>query len=212
MEVREGWRSWRRLSVIGSAALVLAACSGDQMLEPTPSAAPLDGGTAAHRQHQPKVELEIRYMKFAIDHHGMGFRMAGICTRKAIHRPLVELCERNREDQSKELDQMQRWLLDWYGISYRPVLSPTDEQMLDEMKSMKRPDFEMTFLKTFSRHHHMIVERSRPVAQEAAHAKLRAMAAMIVEAQTRDIRRMLRWLCDWYGDCKPRFGFSPSSS
>ena len=61
----------------------------------------------------------------------------------------------------------------------------------------------------FSRHHHPIVQRSRPVVRQVVHEELAQVAPSIVEAQTRDIQLMLTWLCDRYDISHPGFGLAP---
>jgi uncharacterized protein (DUF305 family) len=135
--------------------------------------------------------------------------MAELCVEKAIHAELRELCLRNIEAQTAELQQLQEWLQAWYGITYEPRMSPGDERMRERLAALDGAEFEIEFMEMFSRHHHQIVQRSRPIAEHAVHAELRQMAATIVQAQTTDIRLMLTWLCEWYDICHPRFGISP---
>lgn len=195
------------------ASLALAACSADQTLSPvadvsSPAESRGSRGAQAGEQ-QSKAGLEINYMKFTIDHHAMGVMMAQLCVEKAVHAELRELCQRNLEAQPAELEQLLDWLQAWYDISYEPQMSPGDLQMREQLATLEGAEFEIEFMEMFSRHHHQIVQRSRPVARQAVHEELRQLAADIVQAQTTDIRSMLTWLCEWYDICHPRFGIAP---
>jgi uncharacterized protein (DUF305 family) len=194
------------------ALLALAGCSGDQALEPTARPA-VSASRGAHGatagQQQPKSGMEVNYMEFTIDHHGMGIMMAQMCIEKAVHAELRELCQRNLEAQTAELRQLQSWLQTWYGITYEPRLTQGDQRMMEMLAALEGAEFEIEFMETFSRHHHQIVQRSEPVASHAVHAELRQLARDIIQAQTADIRLMLTWLCQWYDICHPRFGIAP---
>jgi hypothetical protein len=90
-------------------ALILAGCSGNQVLEPTPGAFPSYGGMAPHRQHQPRSELETRYMEVR-DRPSWHADPDGwpSASGKTIHDPLVDLCESGtKKTKSKELHQVQ---------------------------------------------------------------------------------------------------------
>jgi uncharacterized protein (DUF305 family) len=150
-------------------------------------------------------------MEFTIDHHAMGVMMAQMCLEKAVHEELQELCRVNLETQSAQLQQAQAWLQEWYGISYQPELAPGDMRMMDMLGELSGAAFEIEFMETFSRHRHQIVQRSQSIVKEAVHEPLRQMAASIIAMQTEDIRRMLTWLCQWYGICHPRFGLAPET-
>ena len=199
-------RAFLRLSALAVPAMLAAlACSPDQRTAP-PETADVATSAAATRASG----LEINYMKFTVDHHAMGIMMAQMCVAKAVHEELSELCARNIEQQSQELSLLQSWLRDWYGITYEPRMTPGDQRMMEHLAELTGAAFEIEFMETFSRHHHQIIQRSRPVAKQAEHEPLRELAAGIIAAQSADIQAMLTWLCAWYDICHPRFGFEPA--
>lgn len=155
--------------------------------------------------------LETNYMKFTIDHHAMGIMMAEMCVDEAVHEELRDLCAKNMEQQSNELALLQGWLQEWYGITYEPRITDGHHRMMEHMAELSGAAFEIEFMETFSRHHHQIIQRSQPVVQQAEHEPLRGLAADIIAAQSADIQAMLTWLCEWYGICHPRFGFTPGA-
>ncbi len=62
------------------------------------------------------AEFEIAFMEMMIEHHEAAIREAEECLRRAYHRQLRRLCENIIETQSAEIEQMQTWLCQWYGI------------------------------------------------------------------------------------------------
>lgn len=142
-------------------------------------------------------------MKFTIDHHAMGIMMASLCTEKAVHEELRNLCEDNVQAQSRELAQLQGWLQEWYGITYEPRITPSDMRMHERLARLNPKAFEIEFMSMFSRHHLQIIRRSVPIAREAIHEPLERMAEQIIAAQSQDVRDMYSWLCSWHGICRP---------
>lgn len=62
------------------------------------------------------TEFEIHFMKEMIRHHWQAVIEAGQCIRRAYHNELIELCEDIVLAQTAEIQQMQAWLCEWYGI------------------------------------------------------------------------------------------------
>ena len=72
---------------------------------------------------QQTAEYEIKFMENMIDHHAMAVMMAEMCTMKAIHPELISSCENIMATQSAEIEMMQAWLCEWYGVcNYRQSL------------------------------------------------------------------------------------------
>ena len=62
------------------------------------------------------VEFEIDFMQTMIKHHRQAIKEAETCLDKAYHPKLLSLCQNIIETQSAEIQQMQTWLCEWYGI------------------------------------------------------------------------------------------------
>lgn len=61
-------------------------------------------------------EFEIMFMEMLIKHHEQAIKRATKCTELAYHNALANLCENIIATQQVEIEQMQTWLCDWYGI------------------------------------------------------------------------------------------------
>ena len=64
---------------------------------------------------------EIRFLEGMIDHHQMALDMANHCLAQASTDEVRALCEAVIAAQTPEIEQMQGWLRDWYGIEYQPM-------------------------------------------------------------------------------------------
>lgn len=165
-------------------------------------AAALPAGAAAPAPDHATANYEVRFLEGMIDHHAMAVRMADTCVDKAVHDQLRDLCEQIIASQSSQIDTMQSWLQDWYGISYEPQATPGEMQQMHRMASMDGAGFEMSFLKTMVRHHRKAVHESSTCVDRAYHGELVDLCRNIIASQSAEIDTMQQWLCDWYGRCE----------
>ena len=188
--------------------VALSACSPDSATAPQANVqAPASGSTAraeAGNGSTPGVpKFEVPYMEYAIDHHAMGVQMATLCLQKAVHQELKDLCAMNRQNQMREIAELQAWLQEWYGIPHEPQMQPGDERMMEKLAALPPAEFEIEFMEMLSQHHWIIIHRSMPIALNAIHPELQQMAENIITAQYEDVRKLRTWLCEWYDVCRP---------
>lgn len=147
--------------------------------------------------------FEVEFLTGMIDHHQMALHMSDLCLQKAEHAELLDLCRTIQASQAAEIDEMQGWLVDWYGIEHAPMMDdPAHHAQMIELEGLSGADFEIAFLTMMSEHHAMAVEDGRTCLRMAGHRELRALCRDIVATQLREIARMESWLCSWYGDCR----------
>lgn len=167
------------------------------------AAAPVSllGDAPAPRKQQAKFEIE--FMKGMIDHHHMAVMMAELCLDRAVHEELEHLCEQIRSSQLREIEMMQDWLADWYGVTHDPRMKRGDEKMMDRMEEMTGEEFEIDFMEMMIRHHAKAVREGLKCARRAYHSDLIEMCENIVQTQLEEIEMMEEWLCEWYDLCRP---------
>lgn len=201
----------RTLRLCGFAALlgVAGACADGAAPPTAPSAlesgsALTAGGTVASTAAPtpPAANFEVRFMTGMIDHHQMAIEMAEICLDKAQHEELRQMCRNIIATQTAEIQQMQAWLQDWYGISYAPTMKPGDRKMLERLASLDGAEFEIAFMEMMIKHHEKAIKEARHCLEKAFHAELREMCEQIMAAQSAEIAQLRAWLCQWYGRCK----------
>ena len=183
-------------------ALALAACT-DSPTAPSdvlnPTSQPRLNTAAPDRR---TARFEIDFMQDMIDHHAMAVEMAEICLTKAVHEELRAMCENIIAAQSAEIERMQTWLGDWYGISYEPRMSRGDERMLDRLASLSGAEFEIEFMQMMIEHHERAIREAEACLQRAAHRQLRRLCENIIETQSAEIEQLQTWLCEWYQICE----------
>ncbi len=189
---------------VAAAALgfLVTACAD----RPTAPLNPADATTMAATGRAAPMEdvaaLEIGYMKFTIDHHTGGTVMAGLCIERAVNHELRALCQESLADQTREKQKLQRWLHQWYAMEYQGMIEPEAAVDIRRLSGLQGADFEKDFLDTFSKHHVMIVKRSKEVLNHLYHDELESeIARPIIVKQSDGVRKMQSWDCHWYDDC-----------
>ena len=87
-------------------------------------------------------------------------------------------------------------------LAFVPIrVGPSAAQMgpMPQLDQLSGDDFDRAFLMQMSMHHAMAVLMARPVAANASHQELKALAGDIIADQTREIAQMSQWSADWYG-------------
>ena len=212
-------RQFHLIGVLG-VAVMFAACSGQPELPTAPSAlnstpvASIPGAStiathaagvtvaSAPAPSRSASNFEVKFMTDMIDHHHMAVMMADMCIAKAIHPELRSLCENIRTAQMTEIEEMQAWLQDWYGITYEPMMKPGDEKMMERLASLSGAEFEIAFMEMMIKHHEKAIKEGRHCLDKASHAELRNLCENIIRTQSAEIARMQTWLCQWYGECR----------
>lgn len=194
----------RSIVVLTSAALALGACADGT----TPPAAPDTSVAPSLNRAAPQrsvARFEVDYMKSTIDHHTAGVVMAQLCIDRAVHAELRQLCEQSLASQRMQIEMLQDWLQDWYGITYEGTIPPSAAQDIRRLSQLSGAEFEDEFLTEFSKHHLGIIKESDKAVERVYHPELRELARSIVIAQSRGVIMMQTWDCEWYDDCRQGF-------
>ncbi|MGV3532006.1 MAG: DUF305 domain-containing protein, partial [Chthoniobacteraceae bacterium] len=125
-----------------------------------------------------------------------------ICEEKAVHPELEELCGEIIAAQSSEIEEMQSWLQDWYGITYAPQMKPGAAKMMQRLAQLSGAEFEIEFMEMMIKHHEKAITEAMKCERRAFHAELKQLCASIIETQSEEIEQMQEWLCEWYGECQ----------
>jgi uncharacterized protein (DUF305 family) len=151
---------------------------------------------------EESAAFEVQFLTMMIDHHQMAVHMSEMCLERAVHDELVELCEEIATSQSAEIQLMQGWLADWYGIDHEPSMDDTaHHEQMEHLATLSGEEFEQAFLEMMIEHHRMAVVEGVDCLRNAGHRELRGLCAGIVGTQLREIVQMQVWLCRWYGRC-----------
>jgi uncharacterized protein (DUF305 family) len=166
-------------------------------------------GADAPAPDKATAKFEISFMQDMIDHHHMAVMMAEMCLEKAVHDDLRTLCGEIIAAQMAEIEEMQAWLRDWYGVEHEPMMKPGDMRMMDRLASLEGAEFEIAFMEMMIKHHERAIREAGKCLRKAYHEELLGLCGNIIESQSAEIAQMRTWLCEWYGECRKR-ATSPS--
>lgn len=143
--------------------------------------------------------FEVDFLTGMIDHHHMAVMMAEPCMVKAQHTELRAMCDSIVTVQSSEIETMQGWLQDWYGVTHEPSMSNGDMKSMSRLERLSGEDYEIAFIRSMIRHHWAAVRESEKCLANAEHGQLVDLCSSIHDSQSEEIAIMQAWLDQWYG-------------
>lgn len=158
------------------------------------------GDAPAPRPNQ--AQYELRFLTGMIDHHAMAVMMGMICEERAIHEELRELCHEIVTAQSAEIEIMQGWLQDWFGVTHEPQMKPGDKKQMANLAGRSGAEFEIEFMTMMIRHHEKAIREGVHCLDRAYHSELADLCESIIATQAEEIALMEQWLCEWYEVCQ----------
>ena len=148
------------------------------------------------------ARFEVKFMEDMIDHHHMAVMMAELCpTRATEHAALRDMCQNIIMTQMQEIEEMQTWLKQWYGVDYEPMMSGMGS--MQRLERLTGAEFEIAFMLMMIRHHEGAIREANKCLDRAYHGELEGLCQNIIATQSAEIQQMQTWLCDWYAICKP---------
>jgi uncharacterized protein (DUF305 family) len=145
--------------------------------------------------------FEGGFLLHMIDHHAMAVEMGEMCIEKAVHEDLQNLCEEISKTQGVEIETMQDWLEDWYGVRYEPQLTPSEMHQMEHLTSLSGSKFEITLMRELVLHHTIAIQNAERCVDRAHHGDLRTLCEEIIKTQQAEIEQLQTWLCEWYDWC-----------
>ena len=147
------------------------------------------------------ARYEVRFLEGMIDHHMMAIMTAQLCVDRAIHEDLRSLCEQIIATQSAEIETMQSWLTEWYGVTHEPEMTPGAMKEMERLAALEGAEFEIEFMRMMIRHHRGAIREAEQCLRRAWHDELVQLCQDIITAQQGEIEQLQTWLCEWYGIC-----------
>jgi uncharacterized protein (DUF305 family) len=149
------------------------------------------------------AEFEQSFLQQMIQHHRSALEMAKLASDHTKRPELRELGDKIMTSQQQEIDQMTKWLADWYKTSPKEVANQAaDKEMKMHMSMLsgkKDSDFDKAFLEMMPKHHHAAVEMAEQAEKKAIHPELKEFAAKIAKDQQQEIKQMKNWAQFWFG-------------
>lgn len=177
-------------SILTALALALAPVAGVAV-----AAAPAAVADAPASSEQAE-RFEVDFLTGMIDHHHMAVMMSQMCLEKAVHDELIATCEDIIATQTAEIETMQGWLMDWYGLEHMPDM--TGMESMHRLHDLDGEEFEIAFMRSMIRHHWGAIREAEKCLDRAEHEDLLAQCEEIKSVQLGEIEMMQTWLQEWY--------------
>ena len=149
------------------------------------------------------AQFEQSFLQQMIQHHRSGIEMAKLASDHTKRPELREFAEKMIAAQQQEIEQMTKWLNEWFKASPKEVANEAADKemkMHTSMLSEKHDaDFDKAFLEMMPKHHHMAVEMAEQAEKKATHPELKELAAKIAKDQQQEIKQMKTWAQAWFG-------------
>jgi uncharacterized protein (DUF305 family) len=189
----------RKVAVILNAVLMVGLSSLVFGHDPNGQVDPMN----ATLQPLKGAEFEAGFLQQMIQHHRSAVEMAKMVPDHTQRAELRQLAEKIISAQQQEIEQMTKWLTDWYKASPKEVANEkADKEMKSHMSMFtgkKDADFDKVFLQMMSMHHHMAVEMAEQAESKSTHPELKEFAAKIAKDQQTEIKQMKSWATSWFG-------------
>ncbi|MCB8957084.1 MAG: DUF305 domain-containing protein [Nocardioides sp.] len=175
-----GWRSWE--GMMGGPMM------GGRMMS---------GGLMPHAMMGAGVRSERQYLTTMIAHHQEAVAAATELERS--DRPEMRAFGRDIVDvQTAQIEQMQRWLAEWYPDAPPPTYHP----MMRDLGDLSGDELDQAFLEDMVSHHMAAVMMSQSLLVRGLvrHEAVGDLAVDIRDAQRAEIVQMTTWLRQWFGE------------
>jgi LPXTG-motif cell wall-anchored protein len=141
--------------------------------------------------------FEIAYINGIVQHHMDALEMAQAVQGDAPHQEVRDAAKSMIDEQRKEIDDLTKWMSDWYGQQINPdprmKMSPS---MMDMFKQATMR--EKHFLAMMREHHETAIQIGQLVIQKAIHQELKDQAQMMVTSQREEQAMFGGWLQGLY--------------
>jgi len=144
-------------------------------------------------------DFEIGYINSIIPHHQSAIMMAQAVQNNAPHKEVRDAAAKIVNDQQKEIDELTKWLKDWYGQDVHPdprmQMSPEMMTMLMQADPTMR---EKLFLAMMREHHQSALDMGPVVLHKATHQELKDQAQQMITSQKQEQDMFGGWLQGLY--------------
>ncbi len=166
---------------------------------PAPQAVP-NGGMMHHggMMHDMQVNSEFDYLTQMIPHHQEAIDTARLVLAESDRPEMKRFAQDIIRVQSAEIQQMQRWLNEWYPGRDTAV---TAAPMMRDLNNLRGDAIDRAFLEDMIMHHMGAVMMSQMLLNRnlVQHQPVRPFAQQIATSQRQEIDQMRVWLRSWFG-------------
>jgi uncharacterized protein (DUF305 family) len=143
-----------------------------------------------------------RFTDIMAAHHQAAIEMARIAERNGEHREIRELAESQISAQRREIDELSSIKEELSGgpevASRMNPLSQTAFATLTPDELADQRPFDRAFIDSNIAHHASAIEMASVALSQSGYEGIMRLARNIVDAQAREVGRMIGWRREWY--------------
>ena len=142
-----------------------------------------------------------QFLKEMVPHHESAVLMADVALERAEHPEIKQLAQAIKQDQTREIAEMNALLGDKAGKSagggHGGMAMGTGQSEVDTLR-MAQP-FDQAFIDMMIPHHEAAITMANDVKGKTKDAQITKLADGIIAAQQAEITQMKAWRVQWYG-------------
>lgn len=184
------------------------ACKQDQPDNPNMNHSKMDHNSMDHSNMNSSANAsdspyDLQFIDTMTAHHEGAVDMAKMAPKSTKNAELLKFANAIIIDQSKEMQQMADWRLNWFGAKPKALnmeMPGMKESMSMDMKRLadaRDQEFDLLFIEMMIPHHEGAVTMSKDALQKSERAEIKNLANEIIKAQTAEIKLMNDWKAKW---------------
>ncbi|GHO42078.1 DUF305 domain-containing protein [Ktedonospora formicarum] len=197
--------------------LVLAACGGTSSGEGSMTGMDHSGMTSTATAttttgNDPMTEslkplsgkdFDIKFLQEMIVHHQSAIDMAKLVPSHTKRPELITLSNNIITAQSKEIDEMKQWLIQWYNEKPLTDTMSVPGMMnmmgaMDQLKNAKDAAFDKQFTDMMIEHHQQAINMANLIPQKTQRVELKQLGQNIIKTQSQEVQQMQDWQKAWF--------------
>lgn len=153
--------------------------------------------TTAHEGHHT-MDHDVMFADGMTKHHRDGIKMAQMAVEKAQNAELRSMAQKMIDDQTREIDEMQRLRGDapitpMAEMMKMPGMMPESKMQKDmaRLEAATGQAFDIAFTEIMPKHHDGAIKMSKHELANGDHSGLRAIAQQIADKQSRERQQLV---------------------
>lgn len=155
----------------------------------------LTAAVSAQTENVPTAEqsaYEQWYLQSMIDHHAQAIQLASLAPSRSTNPIILNAAADVVANRSAEIQSMQSWLRQWYGVDYYPDPLATNETLWSSQ--LAGPGFDRAFMISLGRHNQQSILAARQAEPYVYHWDLVQASRDIAWRQANENNQLTLWL------------------
>jgi uncharacterized protein (DUF305 family) len=143
-------------------------------------------------------DVDLDFLQGMVEHHMGALDMAKQVKIYSSRQELQVFADVIILEQSKEIEQMNRWRNDWYKDTNMIAMKMGGKMSMQQDLGKANDEFDRNFLNAMTVHHNGAIAMAKEILNTTKNKELQKLAGNIISAQTKEIEQMDNWKKLWY--------------